>query len=192
MSEEIDSIEIFRVYQRVRRWQRVIVMIPASVSIWVDTCLHPCIIGTRSLLTLWRARVAYNSQQESADTFRQRMNDIRIRFIPDESVIVDQRVYIVLDNDLPIIPTYEEVLLQSTKETMLRFPMERGRIQVRCMGAKPTDKGIIRIDFITQLAAADDNIMFPNSAASVEFYPIDTEEFPEPLEPNPFAKWKPE
>ena len=187
MSSGVKPADLFIVYQRVLKWQKVIVMIPASISTWVDTCLHPSIIGTRSLLVSWRSRVAYNSEKEDVNVFRERMSDVRVRFIPDETVVIDQRIYTVVDDDSPVIPAWKEVRLPRDEHILLRFPMERGRIKVHLAGAKPDDQGIVKIDFITQLAAADDNIVFPGTVDSVEFYELDTEQFPEPRKPNPFA-----
>lgn len=172
---------VFVQYQRTRKVHRIAITMPAATLDWIDTCLHPCIIGTRPVACWWEAKVAHDPQEETLAAFKTRLGDIRLRFVSDESVTVNRRCYVYLGDpltDTPISKPDAEVTLNNRGGTRLRFPMDAGRIQVRLAGVNPTDVGSVRIVFVILVAASDDYVAFDDSVDRFEMFDFDTEEFP--------------
>jgi hypothetical protein len=179
--------KISRRYQRIRKVQRLVMTIPASRTGWIDTQLHPSVIGTRPIACGWHAKVSHNPQTETFDCFRQRISNIRIRFVPDPSVSVNRQCYVYLTNewtDMPVLPPMAEIQLNAKIGTRLRFPMDPGRIQVRLIGARSSDRGNVCLVFVLSIAAVDDYVIFNDVTNCVEIFNLALDDFPE-LPPLP-------
>jgi hypothetical protein len=182
---------VHRIYQKSHEFQRVTLTIPASLNAWVDTGLDPRVMGTRPVGCMWHAKVAHQPEKEPAASFRQRLSDVRVRFVPGGRVTGSGRFHVYVNDgarDTPVLPPLKEMHLGNGHGIRLRFPMSPGRIEVRLAGARPSDLGNVRIAFGLGVAAPDD---FPIEDAlfdeAVAYDVKGVRDFPLPPLPDPHA-----
>jgi hypothetical protein len=173
-------------YQRNRKYQRLILLIPASVADWIDTHLQPQVLGTRLVFTTWNAKLGTLSPTETKEQFIERSSKIHLRFVPDPSRVEKRRIYIASGIDEPtLMPLMREMPLRTDDTTILRFPSEPGIIQIRLAGSRPTDRGNTRIEFAADVVDDEDWFIYEHSIKGrVDFLDVPTDAF-HPLPPLP-------